>query len=185
MLMLISIITTREESRLLGQDYNERYRRLVGLARTYLHNLTEAQDAVQDVFERIADHPNGFMSAARSSDAQAMGYLRHCVRTHCIDLLKKKKKQKECLVASDDPWLEQKTRVPEDWDGVDTRMVIVSALEQMSPGHRAIMVLRFHDGYSYQEIGRLTGQPVTTVTNRIHRIRAKLQKEVLGHATVS
>ncbi len=185
MFMLIGIITTPEESKLLGHDYDNRYKRLVAYAITYLHNPADAQDVVQNAFTKIAAYPNGFMDAARAGDDRAMGYLAHVVRNCCFDFLKERKKRNEAQLPPDDPWLEQKTRLPDDWDGVDTHLVIVSALEQMSPEHRSLMVLRFHDGYSYQDISRLTGWPVSTVTNRIFRIRAKLHKEVNGHASVS
>ena len=182
--MLIGIITTQEESKLLGRDYDNRYKRLVAYAITYLHNPADAQDAVQNAFTKIATYPNGFMDAARAGDDRAMGYLAHVVRNCCIDVINERKKRKEALLPPDDPWLERKTRLPDDWDGVDTHLVIASALEQMSPEHRALMVLRFHDGYSYQDISRLTGWPLSTVTNRIFRLRAKLHKEVKGNAPV-
>jgi RNA polymerase sigma-70 factor, ECF subfamily len=41
----------------------------------------------------------------------------------------------------------------------------------LSPGHRAVLVLRDIEGLSYDEIARVTDSPVGTVKARLHRAR--------------
>jgi RNA polymerase sigma-70 factor (ECF subfamily) len=52
----------------------------------------------------------------------------------------------------------------------------------LSPGHRAVLVLRDIEGLSYEEIARVTDSPVGTVKARLHRAREEFI-DVLRHNT--
>ncbi len=45
--------------------------------------------------------------------------------------------------------------------------VIQEALDQLSPAHRAILLLRERDGYEYSEIAHILGVPIGTVKSRL------------------
>ena len=57
--------------------------------------------------------------------------------------------------------------------------LIESALAQLSPDHRAIVLMRDLSGLSYEEIAEGLGVPVGTVRSRLARARVALQQELL------
>ncbi|WP_411726857.1 RNA polymerase sigma factor [Methyloglobulus sp.] len=52
--------------------------------------------------------------------------------------------------------------------------ILVWALEQLSPEHRAVLELAFTEHNSYQDIAAITGCPVNTVKTRMFHARKKL-----------
>jgi RNA polymerase sigma-70 factor (ECF subfamily) len=55
-------------------------------------------------------------------------------------------------------------------------------VKALSPGHRTVLVLRDIEGFSYEEIARVTDSPVGTVKARLHRAREEFI-DVLRHNT--
>ncbi len=53
-------------------------------------------------------------------------------------------------------------------------LAIGKALDELSPAHRAVIVLREYDGLSYEEIGKTLHCSVGTVMSRLHHARKKL-----------
>jgi RNA polymerase sigma-70 factor (ECF subfamily) len=58
----------------------------------------------------------------------------------------------------------------------ETGSKLLEVLNQLSPEHRVIMVLREVDGLNYEEISEATGVPKGTVMSRLHYARKALQK---------
>lgn len=65
---------------------------------------------------------------------------------------------------------------PEPQDGVDisSRREVHGALRQLTPDHRAVVVLRLMHGYSTQETAELLNLPVGTVLSRLDRAKKRL-----------
>ncbi|HVT27562.1 MAG TPA: sigma-70 family RNA polymerase sigma factor [Lacipirellulaceae bacterium] len=53
---------------------------------------------------------------------------------------------------------------------------IHAALDRLEPVHREVLVLRFLEELSYNEIGKIVDCPVGTVRSRIHYAKAALQQ---------
>ena len=53
---------------------------------------------------------------------------------------------------------------------------IHAALDQLEPSQREVLVLRFLEDLSYDEISQVVGCPVGTVRSRIHYAKAQLRK---------
>ena len=62
---------------------------------------------------------------------------------------------------------------------VELETEVQSAITRLSPKMRAITVLRYIEGLSYEEISNAGAVPIGTVRSRIHRGR-KILKEILG-----
>jgi RNA polymerase sigma-70 factor (ECF subfamily) len=68
-------------------------------------------------------------------------------------------------------------RTPEEAAiGRQTGAALVSALEELSPNHRAVIELAFAEDCSYQEIAAITGCPVNTVKTRVFHARKHLAR---------
>jgi RNA polymerase sigma-70 factor (ECF subfamily) len=64
----------------------------------------------------------------------------------------------------------------------ELRLSLSTALEQLSPKHRAVVELTYYYGYSYGEIARIVGCPENTVKTRMFHARRKLQALLPGLA---
>ncbi|MEI6562783.1 MAG: sigma-70 family RNA polymerase sigma factor [bacterium] len=60
--------------------------------------------------------------------------------------------------------------------GIELQASLDEALEQVSPEHREVLLLRFSDGLSYSEIAAATGVSMGTVMSRLFNGRRKLMK---------
>ena len=55
---------------------------------------------------------------------------------------------------------------------------IHAALDRLDPVHREVVVLRFLEELSYDEVAQIVGCPVGTVRSRIHYAKAALQRHL-------
>ncbi len=57
-----------------------------------------------------------------------------------------------------------------------TQMLLNLAVEQLNDDEREILTLRVYDECSYQEIADIVQQPISTITNRLHRAKDRLRR---------
>jgi RNA polymerase sigma-70 factor (ECF subfamily) len=57
----------------------------------------------------------------------------------------------------------------------EREQMVVAALDQLCPDHRAVVVLKDFDGHRYEEISAILDIPVGTVRSRLHRARCELR----------
>ncbi|MCA9262528.1 MAG: sigma-70 family RNA polymerase sigma factor [Planctomycetales bacterium] len=55
---------------------------------------------------------------------------------------------------------------------------IHAALDQLEPNHREVLVLKFLEGLSYEDLSQIVGCPIGTVRSRIHYAKAALQRQL-------
>lgn len=53
---------------------------------------------------------------------------------------------------------------------------VESALAELRPEHREVLLLRFRQGCTYEELTEITGLPLGTVKTHLHRARQRLAK---------
>jgi RNA polymerase sigma-70 factor (ECF subfamily) len=58
------------------------------------------------------------------------------------------------------------------------REEIFQAIDELTPEHKAVMILRVLEGLSYKEIGRVLNCPEGTVMSRLHYARKQLQEKL-------
>jgi RNA polymerase sigma-70 factor (ECF subfamily) len=67
--------------------------------------------------------------------------------------------------------------------GADARIDLSVMLEQLTPEHRQVIILRELEGLSYEEMAAAIGVPRGTVESRLHRAREELRKRFKGYLT--
>ena len=60
----------------------------------------------------------------------------------------------------------------------ELREKMLSAIDDLTPEHKAVIVLRTLEGMSYKDIGEILGCSEGTVMSRLHYARKKLQNKL-------
>ena len=159
----------------------ERYqRRAFAVALGMLHDPDDARDVCQEAFLKAHKALAGF-----AGDAQFFTWLYRIVMNQCIDHLRKKRGEQvefdDALTneASDDEGIAPRRlgfdpqRALQD---KELRQRIQHALAQLSPVHRAVLLMREVEGLSYQEMADQAGVSIGTIMSRLFHARKKMQK---------
>jgi RNA polymerase sigma-70 factor (ECF subfamily) len=144
---------------------------LYNLAQHLVGNPDEAEDVVQQAFIKA------FRALRTMRDPGSLGpWLRRILFTTGLDHLRRRKRRAELPL--DDRLRHRLSSAydPERETVLHERQELVHrALQRMSPRYRAYILLREFEGLSYDEIGQVTGEPLTTVRVALFRAREQLR----------
>lgn len=127
--------------------------------RAALHNCScsaDAEDAVQDVFEKLLRHPGGF-----DSEEHLKAWLLRVTINRCHDLTR--------AAHQKDSALDDTLPAPEQADGS-----VLDAVRSLPENYRNAIYLHYYEGYTAAEIGRMLGAPANTVLSWLRRARSQL-----------
>lgn len=66
--------------------------------------------------------------------------------------------------------------------GVEIRIDLHAALQQLSPEHREVLMLREFEGMAYEEMAEVLGLPRGTIESRLNRARNALREKLKSYA---
>ncbi len=140
-----------------------------GLYRFILKNIKdeeEARDVVQDAFEKT------WRNVKNVEGNKAKSYLFTTAYHTMIDKIRKKK-----YVSNYTEVNEENLFHTEQYS--DLKIILNNALNLLPDTQKAVVLLRDYEGYSYEEIGEITGLKESQVKVYIYRARLFL-KEYIG-----
>lgn len=169
--------------------------RLFAVAMGMLHDRDESADVVQDTFVKVHRKLGEFVGSA----AFSTWIYRICVNL-CID--KKRSQARQRKVDIDDVAegsLESEAAVGKDpvgpsARGADPRFNLENkelstrmrqALDELSPEHRAVLLLREVEGMDYEQIAQALDIPRGTVMSRLFHARRNMQQKLRGYLGVA
>ncbi len=144
-----------------------------GLFRFVLKNIKikeKAEDIVQDSFEQL------WKNAHNIEASKAKSYLFTTAYHKIIDSVRKEKR-----ITALEPEHEKKHSYQEQHP--DIQEILHKAIDLLPEVQKAVILLRDYEGYSYQEIGEITGLSEAQVKVYIFRGR-KFLKEYIGKISV-
>lgn len=145
-----------------GHIYNLCYR--------MMHNAQDAEDMAQEALLKAWRNLKRFNAKSSFST-----WLHRIAVNTCLDRLRKNKAKMISLQEMDEVGQtitdERATHLQER---SAERQQIKDALKALPPKHRAIIILRDVQGYSYEEIAEILGCPMGTVRSRLARARNKM-----------
>ena len=145
----------------------ERYRaRMVRLAAHILRGEADAEDVAQEAFVQAFRH----LGALRGDGSAFAPWLRRIVVRRCLDHLRRPARQREVPAGDTHDWAGQGSTAR-----TDTRLLVETLLDKLTPPLRAALVLRECEGMDYEEIALLLRVPVGTVRSRLHAARAQFR----------
>jgi RNA polymerase sigma factor (sigma-70 family) len=145
-----------------------------GLYRFLLKNIRDeekAKDIVQDSFEKM------WIKAKEINNEKAKSYLFTTAYHTMIDTLRK-----DSNYAVLEPGHENIITCHNDYS--DLKEVLDEAVEKLSEIQRSVLLLRDYEGYSYEEIGDITGLNESQVKVYIFRARTFLKNYIGSLETV-
>ena len=136
-----------------------------------LHHEEDARDVVQTAFEKM------WINRAEVDNERCKSYLFTVAYHQMIDHIRKVKRVR--LKES----FEENARVY-DKPVHNTRKILEEALGRLSETQRSLVLLKDYEGYSYEEIGQITGLNVSQVKVYLHRARIQLKNFLVSPENV-
>ncbi len=146
-------------------DFISRYGDLVwSLARRYLGNHFEAEDAVQEIFIEIWNNAGRYDRKVASEVA----FISTITRRRLIDRLRQFNRRPG-MESIDDQVGASQPAVPTTLDEDAEVAQVERVLSDMDPKHREILSMSLYEGYSHSEIAEALEMPLGTVKTRVRR----------------
>ena len=172
----------RQDVGLLDQLIVRYQHRLLRYLLYLTSNREQAEDLFQEVWMRVLVRGGQFNGKARFDT-----WLFTVARNLVIDLRRKRTMSSldEMFEASGDEdrpmGIEIAGDAPSPFDeyaGGEDRARLAAALLEMEPLYREVLVLRFHEDLSLEEIANVTRAPLSTVKSRLYRGLASMKPKL-------
>jgi RNA polymerase sigma-70 factor (ECF subfamily) len=139
----------------------------------YLYGLVgdDAEDVQQEVWLSVYRGIAGL-----TNPGAFRTWLFRTTRHRAVDFLRARKRERELMddLATEAAQADEDTP-HETVEGIDG-LALDAALRAMPPPQREVMLLRYRDAMSYNEIALVVGCPIGTVRTRLHHAKRRLQE---------
>jgi RNA polymerase sigma factor (sigma-70 family) len=152
------------------QDYNNCVdEHSNGVYRFIVKNIRSTQDAediVQSAFEKL------WVNRERVTPLKAKSYLYTIAYHQMIDVIRKENKKPTTneLIEVDQVTHQTSSELKQN---------LLSAINQLNPTQKSLVLLKDYEGYSYQEIGEIMNLSESQVKVYLHRARLFLKTKLL------
>ena len=136
-----------------------------------LRHEEDARDVVQAAFEKM------WVNRKDIDNTKCKSYLFTVAYNQMIDHLRKVKR-----ISLREEFKEE-TRIA-DKPVYNTRKILEEALNRLSETQRSLVLLKDYEGYSYEEIGKITGLNESQVKVYLHRARIQLKNFLVSPENV-
>ncbi len=141
-------------------EYSDRIYRFVLKS---MGDQERSKDVVQDCYEKL------WISVEEIDYSKAKAWLFSTAHNAMIDIIRKEKR----IVPDDSP----REDIYEQ-GYTDLNEILHKCLGNLSESWRSVILLRDYEGYSYKEIGEITGQSEAQVKINIYRARMAMRKMI-------
>ena len=169
----------RHDTALLDELILQYQHRLLRYLLYLTGNREMAEDLFQETWMRVLMRGAQFNGNSRFDT-----WLFTIARNLVIDLRRRRSMaslEEMCEGADDDRPFEVPSQDKSPFDHLATLesgQLVAEALHTLDPLHREVLVLRFHEEMSLEEIARMTRAPLSTVKSRLYRGLAALKPHV-------
>jgi len=154
-------MTTREYNEIVEIYANRLFRYVLRTVR----DRERAHDLVQDSFEKL------WRNVGEIGYSKAKPYLFSIAHNTMVDMIRKENRQ---IVTE----TSEMPKIADHHQYSDLKEVLDEAVNKLPEVQRSVLLLRDYEGYSYQEIGDITGLNESQVKVYIYRARVFLKNYI-------
>lgn len=155
-------MSVKEKDAAVKEIYDREYQRVYCIAMIYLRNIHDAQDAVQNVFIKLLEHPKFF-----EDEEQEKAWFITVTKNYCKDILKSSWKRKIDLGEIPDMANEEK----EIYD-------VMTDMMKLPAKYREVLYLYYYEGYSVKDMSEMLDRKESTLQTQLATARKKLKVEL-------
>lgn len=130
-----------------------------------IKNEEKAKDIVQDTYEKL------WINVKNINAQKVKSYIYTTAYHTMIDVIRKEKRQTDFEHVQENKYAHSKQYS-------DLNEILNEALNTLNEAQRSVILLRDYEGYSYQEIGEITGLSEPQVKVYIFRARVALKQYI-------
>lgn len=155
------------------EEIVDRYKRLVySVTMNMFKDKEDVYDVSQEVFLKIYKSLDKYNNEFKLST-----WIARITMNHCLDILRKKRPQTVPLEKVAEA--SRKKDTPEERYIVsEERNELKKAIYSLPEKYRVLIILFHKQGLSYEEIVKITGEPMSIVKNRLFRARQMLREQL-------
>lgn len=169
----------RHEKSALTELFRKYEKYLYKICYTYSQNQQDALDLIQEIYIKVFNNIDKF-----NEDMPFHPWVRKLAVNICLNFRRTKKNNVISLNESynEDSSVEDNIasdfNVEEEIERVDVRKVIIENIKSLPEKYRLIIILRYYEDLSYNEISELLAKPLGTVKIELYRAKAILKKQL-------
>lgn len=147
----------------------------LNIAYKYLHNKSDAEDAVQEAFDEIAGNPDNFFCAAQENRVR---YMAAVVRNISSNMFNTKNKVTLEELDEDAPYDDNQLSFEDSMIGKISRDRLKQFIESLPPIQRDVLILRYLIGFSAEETAEKLNISQSAVKKRLRLAKEAVREYV-------
>ncbi|MBP9760499.1 MAG: RNA polymerase sigma factor [Candidatus Pacebacteria bacterium] len=175
--LIVRVPTDREVFGCLIERYEDKLRRYV---RRLMPGLGEdTDDLLQEIFIKVYVHARGFDSSLKFSS-----WVYRIAHNEAVSWLRKRKARPQVVELGEDEFKTFIESIEDSSVREDTVLLkdaVARTLAEMDEKYRTVLVLKFLEGKSYEEIGDILTVPGGTVATLVHRAKKQFMSIYQDH----
>lgn len=149
--------------KVLGELMDKYGNTIYKISYTYLNNIADAEDSVQEIFIKLMQKMPEF-----DNPEHEKAWIIRVTINHCKNKIKSKKRHETSNI--DD------SKNIASYDKYSDNPEVLNAVLSLSEKYKTAIYLYYYEGYTTPQIAKITNQSDTTVRSLLHRARLKLKK---------
>jgi RNA polymerase sigma factor (sigma-70 family) len=164
-------VSAHADSSFLARTFAEQRAPLLRYAARLLGDFEQARDVVQDTFVRLMAQRPGAI------DGHAVEWLFTVCRNRSLDVLRKEGRMRRFEEGQIERITAAEPRPGRELEQAETHATLLQLIDRLPPNQQEVIRLKFQNGFSYQEIARITELSIGNVGFLIHTAVGRLRAE--------
>ncbi len=173
----LAVLESEEQRNELAELYRENSKRFLNIALSKLHNVQDAEDAVQQAFLRLVDKPERFFSIPIQARVK---YVYIIVKNVSIEMFNNKNKVSIEELDEENPYDENLISLEDNVVGKLSKDELKRFIKKLPPLQRDVLTLRCLIGLSISDTAEALNISIPAVKERLRLARKAIYEFVIS-----